>query len=315
MSNLKFHEYLEKNKNKKFFVDWCKGNNGDLLISKGLSHILNQMEVCTVSDIDDCDIVIINGGGMFVDGYKQGISKLNKYLDEKREVCVAPNSFNYKKFDFEGFLKQYDTKVTLFARETYSYNLLKNISSNLEHVECYISDDLAFYLENSDFINDIKLNCQKYTGKILVVDRMDIENKKNGGKVTVTMKLYNKMFPELLKNIYRSLRNWRRGRFGTHMTKFAKNIVLNNNPDYKINEITSTDLSRDDIYSFDEFVMKISESDYIFTNRLHVGVLGYLLNKKVFLVEGAYFKLTGIYELSMKHSCNTKLLSKYEPEC
>lgn len=312
MRNISFHEYLLENSDKCFYIDWCKGNNGDLLISKGLEYITSKLEIKIVADIDKCDIVLINGGGMFVDGYKQGITKLEKYLNEGRKVCIAPNSFNYKKFDFSKFLEQYDLNLTIFVREKYSFKSLEKLPKQHLGLNLYLSHDLAFYLAESDFIKEAKKLNKNDTGNVLVVDRMDIENAKNAGKVSLLMKIYNNFIPEIGKVIYRKYRNWRRIKFGTTMTSQAKKIIRSLDPSYEFISVVSTDLSRDDLYSFDEFFSTINSSDYIFTNRLHVGVLGYLLGKNVYLIEGAYFKLTGIYELSMSTSDSVKLISKYE---
>lgn len=70
-------------------------------------------------------------------------------------------------------------------------------------------------------------------------------------------------------------------------------------------------ISRVDICSFEEFIKKIAESDYLFTNRLHVGILGHLLERNTYMSEGAYYKMTGIYEMSMSSQSTTKILNKY----
>ena len=50
---------------------------------------------------------------------------------------------------------------------------------------------------------------------------------------------------------------------------------------------------------FDEFVTTICNAALIITNRLHVGVLGHMLNKRVVLIPGTYHKIEGVYKLSM----------------
>ena len=51
--------------------------------------------------------------------------------------------------------------------------------------------------------------------------------------------------------------------------------------------------------SFAEFTEAIRNAALIITDRLHIGILGYLLEKRVVLRPGAYHKIRGVYELSM----------------
>ena len=147
-------------------------------------------------------------------------------------------------------------------------------------------------------------------GNVLVVDRMDLEHANTGGKQGIIKKLYVAFIPEFLKKQIREYRFKKRNTSGSALTLEAKNEILKNDANYKLIQIETSDISRIDICDFEQFTKKIAEAEYIFTNRLHVGVLGHLLGRNVYMVEGSYHKMTGIYELSMAQQPSTHILKK-----
>lgn len=306
-----FLDFLIKNESKKIFVDPCNGNNGDLLIWNGMEEALRKAGIKRVSDISEAEIIIVNGGGMFIDAYKQGIEKIKNYsiLFPNIPLCIAPNSFYFKTVDFGAVLDLRKSPLLLFCRERYSKKYIDELIKGKDLVTSYLDHDLAFHLTDSKQI--LELKNQYPTGKVgnvLVVDRMDIEHASVGGKPGVVNKLYASFIPEFLKKYIREYRFKKRNASGTKLTKIGKELILKNNENYLFNNIETSDISRIDICNFDTFAKKIAEAEFIITNRLHVGVLGHLLGRNVYMVEGSYHKMTGIYELSMAESSTTNIL-------
>lgn len=306
-----FLEFLEKNVTKKIFVDPCSGNNGDLLIWQGMLEALSRKKISVVETPEEAELIIINGGGMFIDAYTQGINKITTYTEKYPNVplCVAPNSFYFTVTDFGAVLRLRTSELTLFVREKYSRDYLLKVVEPLPLVSAYLDDDLAFQLIGSNFIAEIKSKFPKpMHGKVLVCDRMDIEHAKSKGRDSLVKKIYMIFVPEFMKSSLRKIRFWLRSKTGTEFTNKATKIIHKNNPKYVISEIVTADISRVDICDFAKFVENIATSEYIFTNRLHVGVLGHLLGRNVFMMEGSYHKMTGIYEQSMQNTLTTSII-------
>lgn len=307
-----FIEFLKANKEKKIYVDPCSGNNGDKLIWLGMQEALNNIPTKLVLGAKDADLIIVNGSGNFIDAYKQGIGKINSYSSLYPDIplCVAPSSYYFNDVDFGIILDQRKSDLFLFSREEYSKEFIDKLAKTRTNIVSYLDHDLAFQLAGSDKVNSIlKKYPSAIKGNLLIVDRMDIENSKTKGKNSFVKRIYITCVPEFMKSIIRSLRVAKQNKIGSELNISAKKILDNKHPGFKIIKVTSKDISRIDICDFDEFIRLISEAEYIFTNRLHVGVLGHLLGRNVYMEEGSYHKMTGIYELSMSKNNNVNLIN------
>lgn len=77
-----------------------------------------------------------------------------------------------------------------------------------------------------------------------------------------------------------------------------------------INNIVKNDISI--APSFREFVSLAEYADYIYTDRLHGGILGSILGKEVTLIENSYYKTQGVYEYSLKKYDSIEFISTDE---
>lgn len=303
---MKFIDYIldKKSKDLKLYVDPCSGNNGDLLIWEGMKEVLRKADPNIVSTPDEADVIIVNGGGMFIDAYKQGLTKLETYSKDfpDKPLCFAPGSYYFEKVDFSSYLTNRKTELTLFCREKYSKEYIDKVIKEKSNVVAYLDHDLAFNLEGSEFIREIQERHVVVKGKVLVVDRMDVENAKTKGKDSFVKLVYMTIVPNLFKEKIRKARFKKRAKYGSDLTSNVKNYLQSMNISFSKKDLYTGDISRVDLCTFDEFIEHIATSEYIFTNRLHVGVLGHLLKRKVYMLEGSYHKMTGIYEYSMSES-------------
>jgi len=307
---MNFKDYLLSKKGKKIFLEPCSGNNGDLLILLGMKAVLKSKNVNLTDKADDADVIIINGGGMFIDAYSQGLDKISFYTEKypQTELCIAPNSFGFKKVDFSKYLTKRKAKLVIFYRERYSGAYIEKLIQEISNVVAYLDHDLAFHLEGDLFINDILMQYPNpIKGNVLVVDRKDIEHSNVGVISTYSRKLYFKFVPDFIKNIVRKNRANNSQR-ESYFTKVAKNKILEIDPLYEFHNIETADISRIDVCDFESFIKKIAESEYVFTNRLHVGILAHLLNRNTYMAEGSYHKMTGIYEYSMSNKKETNII-------
>ena len=67
------------------------------------------------------------------------------------------------------------------------------------------------------------------------------------------------------------------------------------------------DISLAETCRFEDFLQNVARASVIVTTRLHVAILGQLLNRRTYLVEGSYHKFRGVFEYSMRQA-STELL-------
>jgi exopolysaccharide biosynthesis predicted pyruvyltransferase EpsI len=307
-----FFEFLIDNNDKAIYVDPCQGNNGDELIWLGMQEALIKAKTKTVDTPKNAEVIVINGGGMFIDAYKQGINKIEYYSQyfSKTLLVIAPNSFYFKTVDFSRYLELRQAPMILFSREKYSKAYIDDLIKDKPLIQSEIDNDLVFHLEKSEFIKNLnKDHFQK--GRVLVVDRMDIENANISKNPSFIKSVYTLLIPEKIKSMIRNYRVKTRETEGSNLTKKVLLDLKNRKPNFEVNRVITKDISRKDLASFEQFCSEVVQAEAIYTNRLHVGVLAHLLDREVYLIEGSYHKLTGIYEQSMLHKQSTKLLRNF----
>lgn len=310
-----FKEYLDgcKAKNHKVYVDPCSGNNGDLLIWEGMKVVLAVSRVELCDHPGDASVIIINGGGMFIDQYSQGLNKVRDYTERfpDTELCIAPNSFGFKQVDFKEYLKWRKAPTIIFAREQYSYKYLTGVALDLSQVSAHIDHDLAFNLRayaRKYVERNISLEARTSTS-VLVVDRTDTESPhlKGAEWKHYLKKIYVQLTTESVRALIRSIRFRYKEKSGGKLTYFAKADLAGKGIDLDSCKFLTADVSRPEYCDFEGFKKIIADADYVYSNRLHAGVWAALVGKPIVMTEGSYHKITGIYEYSMIDMDNVRL--------
>jgi exopolysaccharide biosynthesis predicted pyruvyltransferase EpsI len=309
MKNLTFEQFLVDNLDAKIYLDPCKGNNGDSLILLGMKLLLDKVGSKVVSQPESSSLIIINGGGMFIDAYSQGVEKLKYYTNKfpNKNICIAPNSFFYKTDDFKNILDGVENNLTIFSREKFSKIYIDKIIENKKNLVSYIDHDLAFSLAKSPFLEQLKSKKEKIRS-LLVVDRTDIENFNRRGKNSTLRQVYSKVCPFFIKQMLKYIRREYFFLFGSKYKKKSISEINMIYPDAKIEDVLLLDISKQENCNFDEFVDYICYYEYIVTNRLHVAIMACMLDKKVIIHEGSYYKNKGIYDYSMKHNLHVSFM-------
>ncbi|MFP6844527.1 MAG: polysaccharide pyruvyl transferase family protein [Thalassolituus sp.] len=310
-----FQEYLEgcKAKNLKVYVDPCSGNNGDLLIWEGMKVVLGASAIALSEDPRDASVIVINGGGMFIDQYSQGLNKVRDYSERfpNTELCIAPNSFGFKQVNFKDYLERRKAPTILFARERYSYDYLTGITDGLSRVSVHIDHDLAFNLRTyaRAYVESNSSLGPSVSANVLVVERTDMESPDLRGSEwkNYLKKIYMMLTTEALRGVIRTIRFRYKEKSGGKLTSFAKADLAEKRIDVSSYNWLTADVSRPEYCDFETFKKIIFESDYIYSNRLHAGVWAALIGKSVVMAEGSYHKITGIYEYSMADMDNVRL--------
>ena len=175
--------------------------------------------------------------------------------------------------------------VTICAREQYSYNLLKKNFSN----SCLLLPDMAF------FVNLDKYKLGKEENKVLYLKRIDKELSQELEDVEIPTNAevhdwptYECSFPKVERIEKLFYKFWR---LETILKFSDKNIARLN--DWKRN------------YFYRRFYVQLgidflSPYSLIYTTRLHVMILGVLLNKKLHLINNTSGKVINFYNTWLK---------------
>jgi exopolysaccharide biosynthesis predicted pyruvyltransferase EpsI len=153
-------------------------------------------------------------------------------------------------------------------------------------VDVQVSPDLAFELGGTDFICKLREKLlEKY---ILIAMRRDQE-----GPAGILARTHARWLPKQVRKPLSKLRD--------RLTAYRSQDVVNEILRHERIPGGIPRIYRDvsEALSFDEFVHVISNSRTIITDRLHSGILGFLLNKRVILIPREDHKVKGVYELNM----------------
>ena len=213
-------------------------------------------------------------------------------------------------FEFGNINNKYNKKILFYGgggNLNHMYNDCRSfLNNNYKYNEIVIlphtinsNNDLLSKLDNN-----IKILCREIISYNYVSNIL--KNKEN---VFLCKDLAFYLEPEFLNSYYNTIGS---GVFNA----FRKDIESN----YKGRVRNNDDLSlsvykpnpNNDIKIFENvvknFLFKISVYETINTDRLHIAIAGYLLNKKVNLYSNSYFKNKAVYEYSLKHSKNISFL-------
>ena len=281
-----FQVFLEGVRKRRIYFDRMTGNNGDKLITMGAEWLLNECGCKTVQAPDQGELIVINGGNTN-DTWRGRVDKLAYYRRNYPAITliVAPSSFRFRGIDFREICLISSSPFTLFARERYSADILREMDLP-PYVDVQVSQDLAFELGDTAFICELR---EKLIEKhILITMRRDLE-----GPAGILTRTHARWLPKQVRKPLSRLRD--------RLTAYRSQNVVNEILRYERIPRGIARIYRDvsEALSFDEFVHVISNSRTIITDRLHYGILGFLLDKRVILIPREDHKVKGVYEFSM----------------
>jgi exopolysaccharide biosynthesis predicted pyruvyltransferase EpsI len=282
-----------------------KGNRGDELIVKGAEYVLDTLGFPRTKNMENADYIIINGGGYFNSFWDAGNKILHDYRSQAPNIPIimGPQTYQftesiYKNFCFVCALSP--APIILFCRESKSYEHLQ--TWELPHnVEIKLSDDFAFELKDSPFIQEHRQSSsQEY---ILVSMRSDKESSSPwiSQIALIIDNLRSSNAPNLLVRLLGKIRSlsiplvW----------KSNHREILRQHEQFNF-PCLYTDASS--LSSFESFCDIIDKAAFIITDRLHVSIYAHLLNKSVAIISHPnYYKIRGVYEYSMKQGSTVKI--------
>lgn len=267
------------------------------LLKKSPYHCLYRSSEYTFDDRDiPSDVMIIfNGGGNFGDlwhnytAFRNRI--INKYPDNR--FLILPQSVYYQNetnlvTDIELFSKC-GKSLTICARDQTSYNLLKN---NFVSNTIILVPDMAFYLSPVP-----KKACRR-RDRVLFLKRNDVEflDNLNFSIIPENSEIHD--WPTLerfwwIQNKYVAFKRF-------SLKKWYPKILLHFE-DYIWQKLILP-------YNLRNGIDFVNKYDSIYSTRLHVAILGALLNKNVYFYDNSYGKNSSLYDTWLKDFSNVHFI-------
>ncbi|MEM7624100.1 MAG: polysaccharide pyruvyl transferase family protein [Planctomycetota bacterium] len=274
---------------RKVFFEPLEGNHGDRLIRLGARRVMEQAGCLVVDSPGDAEQIFINGGGAMNDIWKAGFGVLERYRRDfpNTPITVGPSTYLVRDTDFPTLCAAGRAPLHFFARDERSADILRAQPVDAA-ISVTVSQDLAFELRGSALVEE--LEADSADEHVLVCLRKDKEG--SAGLLTHTKGTW---LPRVVRRPLSRLRD---------------RLVAAGQRDQVSELIRSAGVPADvprlvrDVsvsVGWEDFTHAISRARLVITDRLHVAILGYLLDKPVFLGQGCYHKTRGVYELSMTH--------------
>ena len=296
---------------KKFYYHRYQGNNGDTLIDSGTKIFFREHKVNIVNNIKECDCIILCGGGGIVKEWKVGIEFLSFANSNYPNIpiIVLPSTLGKGDLDLISDFEKRRSNFYIWAREEYTFDILK--SYNKENFYVGIDHDMAMHFKEPYYPKATK---QK-VGYILIVERFDAEfnifeanvlKRKESSLCSKFLRLIKKLIPRrLLWNLKPP--KWKNRAF----VKTSLQEIFKDYPKANKLKIMYCDISLRKKATYSEFINIVKKAEFISTTRLHVAILGHLLNKPVYIKYGERLehKIKGVYEFSLKNNPLVKTLN------
>lgn len=272
-------------------------NIGDTLIWQGTIDFLKTLPYkCLYSSsienykkpkINKETIILLMGGGNFTDlWYRHQIFRkeilqsfpLNKIVQLPQSIYFKDE--NILKEDAKIFAQH--TNVTLCLRDNKSLDIANQYFPNSKNI---LIPDMAFYIDLSKWLKYIK----PIENKILFLDRKDSEKNYNQSYKIIPKEAEVRDWPTMEK-ISQVLTVF--SQFQQKLTR-VDNICSSNLNNFFTNIMYQKYFRKHFIRSGISF---LSSYSYIYTTRLHVGILSVLLNKEFSFFDNSYGKNKSFYD-------------------
>jgi len=208
-----------------------------------------------------------------------------------------PSSFFFSQTDPASLFSKRRAPVWLWARERSSFELLCNAGFS-DNVQIGIDHDLAFGLKDHPAIEQRSGTTPQ--DHLLIVERDDWEGPTGRERILSPSGL--DFIPEKTRVFVRkNLLGFLRKRQDKHSKfRLAAEQFWAAEMSGHIYSSECADISLSEVCDFNSFLKSIANAKVIITTRLHVAILGHLMNRRVYLVEGKYHKYRGVFDYSLQ---------------
>jgi exopolysaccharide biosynthesis predicted pyruvyltransferase EpsI len=289
---------LDQLQGRSVYFDPLHGNHGDRLIALGAERLLQEADVQRVSGPSQAQVILLNGGGAMTEGWF-GLKRLAKYNRSfpHTPLVVWPSSFHFPDTDLASLFAHRRSPAWLWARDRVSLQLLQAVRFP-PTVQLGLEHDLALSLRNEPFFES--LSSQTARAEVLIVERDDWEGATGRTRPLALPGL--ELVPQKLRSaVRRKLLGRQRQRQDS--SPFAQTcLALVRERHAELGDLTPVvgDVSLPEVCDFQEFLNRVAGATVIITTRLHVAILGFMLARTTYLVEGTYHKCRGVYEHSLQ---------------
>lgn len=313
MTELDIKQYLQLlPKNEEVYYIPNPGNAGDSLLAHTTFQLFKELNIrYRLIDFRDFDprakIIIYGGGGNLVEYYNFARRIVLEFHRLAKKFIILPHSINGN----EDLLKELGNNVDIILREEVSYNHVKKFATKSNIM---IMEDLLFSINVEDLLpkKSVTISLLGAFFSKVIYRLLGIKN-----NFTVRKNLQN-IKSEHLKIIFG---NYCRDILHCFRTDVERILGIRNREILNCfrtdSEKTDVDLPRDNldlsqVFSYGTENEKIAfraslhllsfmnRYREIRTNRLHLGIAGMLLGKKVKLSPNSYYKCEAVYQYSIK---------------
>lgn len=277
-------------------------NIGDTLIWEGTKEYLESLQFKCLyyaskdsfvyMELPKKVIILLQGGGNFGDLYRLHSEFRKKIIElyPDNKIIILPQTAFYEDreqmiLDAE-FYSQHKN-VIICAREQYSFDLLKKHFMT----EILLVPDMAFFIN----LKKYKIGNDTDTDKVLYLKRIDKELSKDEGVTDIPKNAEVHDWPTY-ENSFLKVKMIEKLFY-----KFCRLLTILNFSDKSIAKLN--DLKRN--YFYRRFYVQLgidflSPYSFIYTTRLHVMILGVLLNKRLHLINNTSGKVINFYNTWLK---------------
>lgn len=299
------------------------GNHGDALMLRVFEQMLSMSSVIKLpfSMARDADVVLVPPNGALLEIYSfprllrdrlQGL--------EKVPLVVFPSSALFELHDPSAIFEGRTAETHWFLREKYSYSHLSDrwgASLRRSGVELILSHDVV--VAGSRYVPDL-IGAPLRASHILVAGRSDREaSPPSSWQSSVTQASWLRkwsgqafmVLPEsrLRSRLGRKLKSRQGDRAASGLLASLPTEELWRIDEWSLPQVRF-DVSAPQLATFDEYRRALRDSAAVVTDRLHVAIPAALLGKPVYLVDGGYHKLRGVYEHSLASLRNATFVAR-----
>lgn len=298
MSSSTVKEFLLTLRGRNVFFDALHGNHGDRLLSLAAQSLLDDAPFTLAPNPQSADFILINGGGSMADGWF-GLERLARYSAAfpSHSLAVLPSSFYLAHSNLKELIGTRQAPLWLWARERASLDVLLDAGLG-DRVCLQLDHDLAFSLARHPVVDGLRRAPIQHG--VLVVERDDWEGPTDRTRPFAPPGL--EFIPQHLRTLVRKTVLGPMRRRQDSASKFgqaALRFVHDRHPEVAAQTPLLADISLAETCSFAEFLTHVAGASVIVTTRLHVAILGHLLQRKTYLVDGRYHKFRGVFDYSM----------------
>ena len=307
MSGTPVEGFLDTLRGKRVFFDPLHGNHGDRLLSLAAQSMLRNAPVTLVASPQSADFILLNGGGSMADGWF-GLQRLARYSAEfpSHPLAVLPSSFYTTPSRLADITRDREAPMWLWAREKPSLDLLRGAGLG-DKVRLELDHDLAFALDGHEMIRGLR--DVPVENVVLVVERDDWEGPTGRRRLFSPPGL--EFIPQKIRTVVRKVLLGpvlKKQDLESAFRHAALQFVSQNHQQVTPFVPHVADISLAETCNFEKFMQHVAAAAVIVTTRLHVAILGHLLNRRTYLVEGSYHKFRGVFDYSMQQGSSSLLV-------